>query len=129
MTPELWPEVKLKFQRRRDFQEYAKESTTNTFEFSARKDIYDLRLEYNFKREEIDNALPTRDGSAETTVVRQGDLQGNSLGRDGVRTRPTRSTKRTRTNRAGASLPGRRRPTPRLLKTRLKNSLVHRARG
>ncbi len=67
MTPELWPEVKLKYQRRRDAEDYATESVTNTFEFSTRKDIYGVRLEYNFKREEIDTSLPERTGSAGTT--------------------------------------------------------------
>ncbi len=65
MTPELWPEMKFKFQRRGDFQDLETESTTNSYEFTARKDIYALRLEYNFSRNEIDNSLPTRDGSAE----------------------------------------------------------------
>lgn len=65
VVPVLWPEVKLKYQRRSDFQELTKESTSNAFEFSARKDIYALRLEYNFSRNEIDNSLPARDGSAE----------------------------------------------------------------
>jgi len=66
MTPALWPQVKLKYQRRRDYQDYAKESATNSFEFAAVKDIYNLRLEYNFRREVIDNALPARKGSTET---------------------------------------------------------------
>jgi hypothetical protein len=66
VTPALWPEVKLKYLRRRDYQDYLKESTTNTFEFTARKDIYALRLEYNFLRGTVDNALPAREGSVET---------------------------------------------------------------
>ncbi|MHB8835927.1 MAG: hypothetical protein ACYC9Y_09485 [Candidatus Methylomirabilia bacterium] len=66
MTPDLWPEVKLKLQRRRDLQELVSENTTNTFEFSARKDIYGLRLEYNFKREDSDDALPARTGRTGT---------------------------------------------------------------
>ncbi len=66
MTPVLWPEVKLKYQRRGDYQDFSKEGTTNTFEFSTRKDIYGVRLEYNFKREDVSNLLPTREGSAET---------------------------------------------------------------
>jgi len=67
MTPVLWPEMKLKYQRRRDYQENTNESTTNNIEFQARKDIYNLRLEYNFKREDTDAALPARTGSTGTT--------------------------------------------------------------
>jgi len=67
MTPALWPEVKLKFQRQRDYEENTSENTTNTFEFQARKDIYGLRLEYNFKRDDTDTALPARTGSTGTT--------------------------------------------------------------
>jgi len=67
MTPELWPEMKLKYQRRRDSQEYSNENTTKTFEFSARKDIYGVLLEFDFKREDIDDALPARTGSTGTT--------------------------------------------------------------
>jgi len=67
VTPELWPEVRLKYQRKRDFQDYATESTTKDFEFTARKDIYALRLEYNFKRGDVDASLPERTGSTQTT--------------------------------------------------------------
>ena len=67
MTPALWPEVKLKFQRRRDYEENASENATNTFEFQTRKDIYGVRLEFDFKREDTDDALPARTGSTATT--------------------------------------------------------------
>lgn len=60
MTPALWPELKLKFQRKRDFQDLTDENTTNTFELSTRKDIYGLRLEYNLQLEDTDTALPSR---------------------------------------------------------------------
>ena len=66
VIPDLWPEVKLKYQRKRDFQDYTKESTTKDLEFTARKDIYALRLEYNFKRGDTDDSLPARKGSTET---------------------------------------------------------------
>jgi len=66
-TPEGWPEVKLKFHRQDNYQENAIEGTTNTFEFSARKDIYGVRLEYNFMRAGVDEALPARTGSTGTT--------------------------------------------------------------
>jgi hypothetical protein len=67
LTPELWPEVKLKYQRRGDFQDYSKESIADSFEFSTRKDIYGVRLEYNFKWDQTDNVLPARTGSTGTT--------------------------------------------------------------
>lgn len=66
LTPALWPEVNLKLQRQRDFQEFSKDGTTSTFAFSARKDIYALRLEYNFKREEVDNSMPEHSGGTQT---------------------------------------------------------------
>lgn len=66
MTPPLWPEVKLKVQRRREFQEVATDKVTNSFEFSARKDIYALRLEYNIRREDLDASMPIQEGSSET---------------------------------------------------------------
>jgi len=67
MTPNLWPEAKLKFQQRRGYEENTNETTTTTFEFQARKDIYRLRLEFDFKREDTDAALPARTGSTGTT--------------------------------------------------------------
>lgn len=66
LTPEYWPEVKLKYQKKRDFQDYTTEGTTNSYEFSTRKDIYGLRLEYNLRREDIEALLPTKTASAET---------------------------------------------------------------
>jgi len=66
VTPELWPEIRLKYQRRRDYQAYTTESISNSVEFTARKDIYGLRLEYNFRREDIDKGLPEQIGSTET---------------------------------------------------------------
>jgi len=65
LTPLLWPEMKFRLQRKHDFQEAVKESTSKTFEFVARKDIYNLRLEYSFKREGTDSLLPALTGSAE----------------------------------------------------------------
>jgi hypothetical protein len=65
-TPKLWPDMKLRYQRKRDFQDYTRESTTKDFEFSAKKDIYALRLEYNFRRGDVDDSLPERKGSTET---------------------------------------------------------------
>jgi len=67
MTPVIWPEVKLKFQRRSDFQDYQAETTGKILEFSTRKDIYGLRLDYNLKRESIDSVLPGRTGRTATT--------------------------------------------------------------
>lgn len=67
LTPVLWPEVKLKYQRLGDFQDSARESTTNTLEFSTRKDIYAVRLEFNYRRNQIDTAMPARTGSVENT--------------------------------------------------------------
>ena len=66
VTPALWPELRLKYQRRGDFQDYQKESIVNSLELSLRKDIYGVRLEYNFKRADTDQTLPARQGSSET---------------------------------------------------------------
>jgi hypothetical protein len=66
VTPQLWPEMKLRFQRRRDYEDFSKDSTTNSVEFSAKKDIYGLLLEYNFRREDVDTTMPTLVGSTET---------------------------------------------------------------
>ena len=123
VTPALWPEVKLKFQRQRDFQENASENTTNTFEFSARKDIYALRLEYNFKREDCRRCPAGPARQHDNQVVRQGDLQGNPLGRDGVRTR-LRDQRRLRGRADPGCFFGRDATYTQPLKTRLKNSLV-----
>ena len=70
MTPAVWPEMKFKYQRKRDFQDYAKETLTNTFEFQARKDIYGVRLEYNFSRDAVDSALPTDESSGKKNLRR-----------------------------------------------------------
>lgn len=65
-SPWLWPQMKLKYQTKSDFQDYSKESTTNTYELTMTKDIYNLRLDYFFKREDIEELLPARLESAET---------------------------------------------------------------
>jgi hypothetical protein len=66
LTPELWPETKLKLQRRGEYQAEMKESVNRSFELQMRKDIYALRLEYNFKRDGNDNVAPPRTSSTET---------------------------------------------------------------
>jgi hypothetical protein len=66
LTPEIWPEMKLSFQRQRDYQAFAADSTSTTVEFQARKDIYDLRLEFNLSRGEDEQILPGRSSSSNT---------------------------------------------------------------
>jgi hypothetical protein len=65
LTPELWPELKLSLQRRGDYQAETKDSATSTLELQLRKDIYALRLEYNFKREGVESLAPPRSTSTD----------------------------------------------------------------
>ncbi len=66
VTPLLWPEVKLKLQSKGSYDPWTTENTTDTAEFSARKDVYGVRLEFNLKLEEVESLLPERSVSNET---------------------------------------------------------------
>jgi hypothetical protein len=60
LTPLVWPETKLKLQRKSDYEPYATESTTDTLELTVLKDFSGLRLEFNLKLEGVDDVLPER---------------------------------------------------------------------
>lgn len=123
ITPALWPEVKLKYQRRGDYQDYSKETIANTFEFSTRKDIYGVRLEYNFKRDDLDNALPASSGSTGTTWSAKATykeiLWGGTEFELAYETNETYKDENTRGVFTGETS-----TYNQILKTRLKNSLV-----
>lgn len=58
VIPDSWPEAKLKFQRKRDYEPWSTDSTTDTFELTVLKDISTLRLEFNLKLEDVVAVLP-----------------------------------------------------------------------
>lgn len=60
MTPLFWPELKLKYQRKRDYQAWATDTTTTSFEATVRKDIASVRLEYGMKLDDVDKVVPDR---------------------------------------------------------------------
>ena len=66
LMPYLWPEMKLSYQRQRNYEAFATDSTNTTMEFQARKDIYALRLEFNLSRGEDEQTLPERRSSSST---------------------------------------------------------------
>lgn len=63
MTPPQWPELKLKLQSRRDYQEAATDRTVDTLEGTVLKDLRGLRLELNLKTESNRELLPTNRSS------------------------------------------------------------------
>jgi hypothetical protein len=67
LTPRLWPEMKLSVSRRFDKEPFASESTSSTVEFQARKDIYDLRLEFNISLDRNEQTLPELTSGSSTT--------------------------------------------------------------
>ena len=123
LTPEIWPEVKLKFQRRRDFQDYLTENLANTFEFSTRKDFYGVRLDFSYKHDDVDNALPAHTGSTGNTWSAKATykeiLWGGTEFELAYELNEASSTDRTRGVFSGDSA-----SYNQALKTRLKNSLV-----
>jgi hypothetical protein len=58
VTPDYWPELRLKLDRKRDFQLQAADRTTVGVEFQARKDINALRLELSLRQAYEDQILP-----------------------------------------------------------------------
>jgi len=58
-TPEIWPDVKLKLQRRRDYQPAKTDRTIDSFEGTVLKDLAGLRLELNLKTEGTTEIMPT----------------------------------------------------------------------
>lgn len=58
VTPVVWPETKLKFQHKRDYQPWTTDSTTDTFELTLLKDLSSVRLEFNLRLEEVGKVLP-----------------------------------------------------------------------
>jgi hypothetical protein len=59
MAPVIWPEFKLKLQRRRDYQEATTDRTIDTFEGTVLKDFNNtLRVEFNLKNEGTTETLP-----------------------------------------------------------------------
>jgi hypothetical protein len=60
VTPLLWPEIKLQYQRKRDYQQQIKDSTATTFQLSLLKDLgrYGARLGLDIKKDATDEVLP-----------------------------------------------------------------------
>ena len=76
-TPYSWPEFDLKLQRRRELDLERKDALTRTAEFRVRKDFSGLLLEYDFKREWVEDTLPergTRDAADSTGKVTYKDI-------------------------------------------------------
>lgn len=66
LTPTYWPELKLKMQSKRDYQQQMEDATTRFVELELREEIYDLRLEYQMRLSEDIDVLPVR-GNTDTT--------------------------------------------------------------
>lgn len=60
LVPVVWPELKLKFQRRRDYQPWSTDTTIDTVEFSSRKDLFGVRLAFSFRLEDAEKIIPLR---------------------------------------------------------------------
>lgn len=58
VTPLLWPEIRIQYDRRRDYQRQFTDSTTHAFALSLQKDIYGLRLGLDIKKDITDSVLP-----------------------------------------------------------------------
>jgi len=58
LTPRYLPEVRLKLQRRREMESWAKDRTTRSAEIIVRQDISGLVLEYDLRRDWRESALP-----------------------------------------------------------------------
>ena len=66
LTPQALPEARIKVQRRRDYEEQTQDRTSRAVELQVRDDLYGLRLEFNFKREQAEVVLPVVGGSEKT---------------------------------------------------------------
>jgi hypothetical protein len=78
LTPLFWPEVKLKLQRKRDYELQAEDGTDRSVELQLRDEVFTgLVLEYMFKLGESVDVLPVRgrsdsvDWSLKTTYRQQ----------------------------------------------------------
>jgi len=58
ILPIYWPEMRLKVERNRDYEESKTEKVTKTLELDLRKEYRDLVLEFNLNYEKIDETLP-----------------------------------------------------------------------
>lgn len=67
VTPDYWPELRLKLDRKRDFQLQAADRTTVGVEFQVRKDINALRLELSVRQGYEDQIIPEETAAADTS--------------------------------------------------------------
>lgn len=58
ITPDYFPEMKLKVDRKRDYQLSRKEEVQKNVEFSMRKEISELRLEFDVDYTDVESILP-----------------------------------------------------------------------
>jgi hypothetical protein len=58
VTPDYWPEARIKIETRRDYEELRTEKVGKNLEFDLRKDIGDLSLEFDFAYDRSDETLP-----------------------------------------------------------------------
>jgi hypothetical protein len=65
ITPDYWPEMKLKVERSRDFEESQEEKVDKTVELSLRKDIYELALEFDLDYGKTETTMPVSSESRE----------------------------------------------------------------
>jgi len=65
IAPDYWPEMKLKVERSRNFEELREESVDRNVELSLRKDIYNLALEFNLDYAEAETTIPVSSESME----------------------------------------------------------------
>jgi hypothetical protein len=65
VTPDYWPEMSLKVERSRDFEESQEENVQRTLDFTLRKDIYDLALEFEVAYAKTETTMPVSSESRE----------------------------------------------------------------
>ena len=65
VIPDYWPEVKLKAERKRDYEESQTEKVTRTFELDLRKEFRDLILEFELDYGKIDEHRLDRQGGVQ----------------------------------------------------------------
>ena len=58
VVPDYWPETKVKFERKRNFEDQDTENVEKIFSLDLRKEIGDLSLEFDFEGKKKDEVLP-----------------------------------------------------------------------
>jgi len=66
VTPDYWPEARVKFERGRDFEDQVSEGVEKILTLDLRKEIGDLSLEFDYAYKKTDDVLPSSKKKRET---------------------------------------------------------------